>query len=319
MARRFASKQFRKYCIINTMQGTQGDPRPLGGPEKSFLDFCRVEKGLSGNTLASYQADLQRLTSSLPVSAPAATAPQLAQHVESLYTAGLNARSVARHVATLRNFYGFLAREAQIKTNPAEFLAAPRHWSTIPNYLNKDEIDRILGAPPESKPTGLRDRAMLEMLYATGLRVSELCGLELSSVQRQLGVLRVVGKGNKQRVVPFGVSAGASLDRYLATGRPALLKGRASRFVFVTARGGAMSRQAFWHLLRGYGRRVGIFRKLTPHVVRHSFATHLVEGGADLRSVQIMLGHADISTTQVYTHVAQRRLRETVEKHHPRA
>ncbi len=152
---------------------------------------------------------------------------------------------------------------------------------------------------------------MLELLYATGLRVTELCRLELSAVERDMGVLRVTGKGNKQRLVPFGEAAGEAIDRYLGEGRPRLLKGRASRFLFVTARGSAMTRQAFWRLLRGYGRSVGIFRSLTPHVVRHSFATHLVEGGADLRSVQIMLGHADISTTQVYTHVARRRLRET--------
>jgi integrase/recombinase XerD len=160
---------------------------------------------------------------------------------------------------------------------------------------------------------------MLQVLYATGLRVTELCRLELSAVERDMGVLRVTGKGNKQRLVPFGEPAREAIDSYLRDGRPKLLKGRASRFVFVTARGSAMTRQAFWHLLRGYGRRVGLFRDLTPHVVRHSFATHLVEGGADLRSVQIMLGHADISTTQVYTHVARRRLREIVDQHHPRA
>jgi integrase/recombinase XerD len=160
---------------------------------------------------------------------------------------------------------------------------------------------------------------MLELLYATGLRVSELCGLELNAVERRMGVLKVIGKGNKQRVVPFGDPAGTALDLYLATGRPKLLKGRASRYLFVTARGTAMTRQTFWTLIRRHGRQAGIFRRLTPHVVRHSFATHLVEGGADLRSVQIMLGHADISTTQVYTHVARRRLREVIDQHHPRA
>jgi len=161
---------------------------------------------------------------------------------------------------------------------------------------------------------------MLELLYATGLRVSELCRLELASVERDLGVLRVIGKGNKQRLVPFGQSARRAIDGYLADGRPNLLKGRASRYLFVTGRSSkAMTRQGFWKLIRRHGRAAGIFRNLTPHVVRHSFATHLVEGGADLRSVQVMLGHADISTTQVYTHVARRRLRETVDQHHPRA
>jgi integrase/recombinase XerD len=160
---------------------------------------------------------------------------------------------------------------------------------------------------------------MLELLYATGLRVTELCRLDLSNVERDSGVLRVTGKGNKQRLVPFGESAADAIGQYLSQGRPGLLKGRASRFLFVTARGGAMTRQGFWKLLGSYGKKAGIFRDLTPHVVRHSFATHLVEGGADLRSVQIMLGHADISTTQVYTHVARRRLREIVDQHHPRA
>jgi integrase/recombinase XerD len=239
--------------------------------------------------------------------------------VDSLYGAGLSARSVARHITTLRNFYGFLVRERQIDRDPTEFLALPRQWTTLPKYLNREEVDGLLAAPPENKPTGLRDRAMLELLYASGLRVTELCRLELAAVERDMGVLRVTGKGNKQRMVPFGQSARVALDRYLGDGRPRLLKGRASRFLFVTALGSAMTRQGFWKLLRGYGRRVGIFRTLTPHVVRHSFATHLVEGGADLRSVQIMLGHADISTTQVYTHVARSRLREIVDQHHPRA
>jgi integrase/recombinase XerD len=293
--------------------------RPLSSLAKSFLDFCRVEKGLAFNTLYSYRTDLERLSSGLPTPERDVTPQQLSSYVESLYAAHLSARTIARHIATLRNYYKFLEREGEISRDPAEFLTSPRQWSTIPKYLNREEVERLLSAPKLDKPRGSRDRAMLELLYATGLRVSELCGLELASVERRLGVLKVIGKGNKQRVVPFGVPAGEALDRYLAEGRPKLLKGRASRFMFVTARGSAMTRQTFWVLLRNYGRQVGIFHRLTPHVVRHSFATHLVEGGADLRSVQIMLGHADISTTQVYTHVARRRLREVVDQHHPRA
>jgi integrase/recombinase XerD len=300
----------------------------LTGPAKSFLDFCRVEKGLAANTLESYRIDLQRLTGELPIEKQASSA-DLAGYVESLYRAGLSARSIARHITTLRNFYSFLAREGEIERDPTEFLALPRQTSALPKYLNRDEIDRLLAAPPPEKPTGLRDRAMLQLLYATGLRVTELCRLELSAVERDSGVLRVTGKGNKQRLVPFGEVAREAVDEYLSKGRPALLKGRASRFLFVTAwnptrsklglKTAAMTRQGFWKLLRGYGRKAGIFRDLTPHVLRHSFATHLVEGGADLRSVQIMLGHADISTTQIYTHVARRRLREVVDQHHPRA
>lgn len=288
-------------------------------PVKAFLDFCRVEKGLAENSISSYKNDLNRFTAFLADPVAAATPERLNGYITSLYEAEMSPRSIARHVATLRNFYNFLTAEGVIVSDPTEFLTAPRQWSNIPKYLNRDEVERLLAAPPENKATGLRDRAMLEMLYATGLRVSELCALEMSAVERQLGVLRVIGKGNKQRMVPFGEAAGRGLDRYLAEARPKLLKRRASSAVFITARGTAMTRQCFWMLLKLYGRRVGISRPLTPHVIRHSFATHLVEGGADLRSVQIMLGHADISTTQVYTHVARKRLREVVDQHHPRA
>jgi integrase/recombinase XerD len=294
--------------------------RPLSGHAQSFLDFCRVEKGLSANSLSAYLIDLQRFSNGiLPLQPAGATAQDLGRYVESLYGAGLSARSIARHMTTLRNFYSFLTREGEITADPSEFLILPRQWSNLPKYLNRQEIDRLLAAPDAAKPTGIRDRAMLELLYATGLRVTELCRLEMNNVEKDSGVLRVTGKGNKQRLVPFGESAGEAVAQYLNQGRAGLLKGRASRFLFVTARGGAITRQGFWKLLAGYGRKAGIFRDLTPHVVRHSFATHLVEGGADLRSVQIMLGHADISTTQVYTHVARRRLREIVDQHHPRA
>jgi integrase/recombinase XerD len=294
--------------------------RPLSGHAQSFLDFCRVEKGLSANSLSSYFIDLQRFSNGiLPLQPDGATAQDLGRYVESLYGAGLSARSIARHMTTLRNFYSFLTREGEISSDPSEFLIPPKQWSNLPKYLNREEIERLLTSPDAAKPTGIRDRAMLELLYATGLRVTELCRLEMNNVEKDSGVLRVTGKGNKQRLVPFGESAGEAVAQYLNERRPALLKGRASRFLFVTARGGSLTRQGFWKLLVGYGKKAGIFRDLTPHVMRHSFATHLVEGGADLRSVQIMLGHADISTTQVYTHVARRRLREIVDQHHPRA
>ena len=300
------------------MQGMPSTSPPLSPLVRSYLNYCRVEKGLAANTLSAYSTDLQRLSKFFPESERAASAEDLAAHLLTLQTEGLSARSIGRHVATIRNFYGFLTREGEIQTDPAEFLTAPRRPATIPKYLNREEIERLLAAPSDPRPTTVRDRAMLELLYATGLRVSELCSLELSSVDRSLGVLKVIGKGNKQRLVPFGSSAGKHLDAYLLKARPAILKGRGSRFLFVTGRGSSMTRQRFFQLLAGYGRQVEIFRRLTPHVVRHSFATHLVEGGADLRSVQIMLGHADISTTQVYTHVARTRLREMVDKHHPR-
>ncbi len=293
--------------------------RPVSGLAQSFLDYCRVEKGLASNSISSYRKDLERLTATLSVPERDATATDLTTYLEGLYGAKYSPRTIARHVATIRNFYQFLTAEGTIARDPAEFISSPKQWSTIPKYLNRDEVDRLVAAPVKDTPTDLRDRAMIELLYATGLRVSELCKLEMSAIERGLSLLKVTGKGNKQRIVPFGESAGEAVDKYLAEGRGKLLKGRPSKHVFLTARGRAMTRQTFWLLLRKHGRSVGIFRKLTPHVVRHSFATHLVEGGADLRSVQTMLGHADISTTQVYTHVAQRRLRDTIDRHHPRS
>src|SRR5512143_1874116 len=192
-----------------------GLAKPLTGLAESFLNFCRVEKGLANHTLSSYRLDLERFKSELPVPEQQATAQQLADYVESLYGAKFSPRSIARHVATLRNYYRFLAREGEVGQDPGEFLASPKQWSTLPKYLNREEVERLLESPDGSKPRGLRDRAMLQLLYATGLRVSELCGLELTAVERRMGVLKVIGKGNKQRVVPFGEPAGDALDRYL--------------------------------------------------------------------------------------------------------
>jgi integrase/recombinase XerD len=226
---------------------------------------------------------------------------------------------VARHLTTLRGFYGFLLREGILTTDPTEHLRTPKQWQTIPKYLNLEQIEKIIQTPNPAKPNGLRDRAMFELLYAAGLRVSELCKVGMRDLDLEYQVVRTLGKGNKHRLVPVGKSAILAVRDYLEKGRGALLKGRASRYLFVTARGGCLTRQAFWRLLAAYGKKAGIFHGLTPHVLRHSFATHLLEGGADLRSVQVMLGHADISTTQIYTHVMRSRLRDTVEKHHPRA
>jgi integrase/recombinase XerD len=285
----------------------------------SFLDFCRIEKGLSRTTISAYHADLKRFAESLGKS-PALASPEPVRHyVDGLYKAGLASRSIARHITTLRNFYGHLIERGVLDADPTAHLAAPRQWQSLPKYLNKKQIEDLLATCDSSKPQGLRDRAMLEFLYATGLRVSELCGVRLSGLEMNMGVVRVVGKGNKHRIVPVGKPALQAVERYLGDGRPRLLKGRASPFLFVTNRGGAMSRQSFWQLLGAYGKKAGIFHDLTPHVLRHTFATHLLEGGADLRSLQSMLGHSDISTTQIYTHVVRSRLRRTVDEHHPRA
>jgi integrase/recombinase XerD len=241
------------------------------------------------------------------------------RYVDFLYQEGVGGRSVARHLSTLRGLYAFLVREGRLAADPTEHLGAPKQWQTIPKFLNLEEIERISQSPDAGRATGLRDRAMIELLYATGLRVSELCSLAISDLNLEMGVLRATGKGRKQRMIPVGKAALAATRNYLENGRPEILKARPSRYLFVTARGGPMTRQAFWKLLRGHGRKAGVFHDLTPHVIRHSFATHLLEGGADLRSVQTMLGHADISTTQIYTHVLRSRLRKTVDEHHPRA
>jgi integrase/recombinase XerD len=291
----------------------------LRGQMTAYLNFCRLEKGLSPNSLQAYSTDLSSFSAFIADSGQFPDADGLNRYLESLSRSGLSGRSIARRVAALRGLYGFLLREGLIDADPSESLRPPKQWRTIPKFLNIEEIDRIIAAVDTSRPVGLRDRAMIELLYASGLRVSELCRLGIGDLNRDLGVLRTTGKGNKQRLVPAGKEAIRAVEAYLAGGRAALLKNRPSRYLFVTARGGCLTRQAFWKLLRAHGRKAGIFRDLTPHVLRHSFATHLLEGGADLRSVQTMLGHADISTTQIYTHVMRSRLRETVEKHHPRA
>jgi len=284
----------------------------------SFLDFCCVEKGLSTNSIDAYRRDLKRYAAFCP-EASSGDPETVRAYVDSLYKAGLASRSIARHLTTLRNFYNFLVREGKVASDPVGIIALPRQWKQLPKYLSLEQIEKLLKAPDAERPTGVRDRAMLEFLYATGLRVSELCAVDLSALKLDPGLVRVRGKGGKERFVPVGRSALRAVQEYLEQGRPQILKGRGSRYLFVTARGSRMTRQAFWKLIVQYGKQIGIWQKLTPHVLRHSFATHLLEGGADLRSVQTMLGHADISTTQVYTHVMRTRLRNTVDEHHPRA
>lgn len=294
---------------------------PFSAEIQAFLDYCRIEKGLSANSLEAYARDLGRFAAGCRTQ-PSGTFPDseaLRRHLDSLYQAGLESRSVARHLTTLRNFFTFLLREGKIQQDPTAWLALPRQWQNLPKYLNHTEVDRLLEAPDLRKATGMRDRAMLELLYASGLRVTELCEVQLSDLNEQLGVVLVMGKGNKQRLVPVGRPALSAVTAWRDSARGRLLRGRSSKYLFVTARGTRLTRQAFWKLLAGYGKKVGIFHRLTPHVVRHSFATHLLEGGADLRSVQTMLGHADISTTQIYTHVLRSRLRKTLDEHHPRA
>ena len=293
--------------------------RSISAPVASFLDFCRIEKGLADATVQAYRIDLERFIGSVKPGDDLADPVIVRRHVDMLYQARMSSRSIARHVTTIRNFYKFLMEQGAVESDPTALLDAPKHWHSLPKYLNKQQLTDLIAAPDRSRPQGLRDSAMLEFLYATGLRVSELCKIRVSDLERNMGFVRVVGKGNKHRIVPVGKAALAAVEEYLGSGRPRLLNGRASAYLFVTKRGAAMTRQAFWKLLAGYGKKAGIFHNLTPHVLRHTFATHLLEGGADLRSVQTMLGHSDISTTQIYTHVMSSRLRKTVDEHHPRA
>lgn len=280
---------------------------------RAYLHFCRAEKGLSANTLESYRRDLQRFGAFLKeMSLECVTLNLLRTYIDEIRKE-LSARSVARHITTIRGLFAHLLEEGEIAANPTELLTSPKIGSALPKFLDVSAVNALSDIPSKE-----RDRAMIELLYATGVRVSELVRLRVSDIDLSSGVLRVIGKGNKQRLVPMGRSAIESLEKYLANERPQILRGRVSVYLFVTSRGGPMTRQGFWKLLRQYGLKAGVRGKLSPHVLRHTFATHLLEGGADLRSVQNMLGHADIGTTQIYTHVMRSRLRETVEQHHPR-
>ncbi len=288
---------------------------------RAFLAFCRMEKGLSPNSLEAYSRDLTafRAWAEPLTGGEFPEAEDLKIYLINLQEKDLNQRSIARHLSAIRTFFRFLVAEEKLAADPTEHLVGPKQWSTIPKFLNREQVGKLIAAPDSTKPTGLRDRAMLEVLYATGIRVTELIGLRSSSLDAGLGLVRVTGKGNKQRIVPIHQAALRAIQDYLEQGRPKLLKGKVSPFLFVTARGGAMTRQAFWAAIKLNGRKAGIFHHLSPHVLRHTFATHLLEGGADLRSVQTMLGHADLSTTEIYTHVVRARLRDTLDRHHPRA
>jgi len=294
---------------------------PLSRGIRAFLVFCRTEKGLSLNSLDAYTRDLGELRAFIEprMVGEFPDAEVLRLYVNYLYKKNLSSRSIARHLSAIRSLFHFLVAGEQVAADPTEHLTSPKQWSTIPKFLNRQQIESLITAPDLTKPNGMRDRAMVELLYATGIRVSELINVRMSNLDANLGIIRVTGKGNKQRIVPVHPEALRSISDYVERGRPALLKGKASPFLFITARGGPMTRQSFWTSIKLNGKKAGIFHDLSPHVLRHTFATHLLEGGADLRSVQTMLGHADLSTTEIYTHVVRSRLRETLDRHHPRA
>ena len=288
----------------------------------TYLTYLRDVRRMSPNTIASYARDLNALAAFAEKRAHAVEAldrRELESFAHQLVSSGLSPRSAARAIACIRGYYRFLLLEKRVPADPAEDLRAPRAWPGLPKYLDVEEVDRLLAQPDSSHPRGLRDKALIELLYATGLRVSELLSLRAGDINLDGGYLTCIGKGDKQRIVPLGHEAADWIRRYIAEGRPALLKTRRSPWLFVNARGGSqLSRVGFWKILKEYGLKAGVTRHISPHVLRHSFATHLLERGADLRAIQMMLGHADLSTTQIYTHVLEARLRAVYDKFHPR-
>jgi len=292
----------------------------------TFLSYLKVEKGLAGNTISAYSRDLKKFAAFMAKRGTPLTAicrDDIVDFLRTLYQQKLDSRTVARHLVTLRNFFRFALVEESVKADPTLNLEAPRIRKTLPSYLRMEEIDRLMEQPDLRTLLGVRDKALLELLYSTGLRVSELVGLRVGDLDMHMGCLRCIGKGNKERLVPVGRRALAAVEQYLRDSRPELLRARrpvsTTPLLFLNGRGGPLSRVGVWKILSRYGRRAGLRGKLTPHKLRHSFATHLLERGADLRSVQLMLGHADISTTQIYTHVVEERLKHIYKAHHPRA
>lgn len=288
-----------------------------------YLTHLGLERRLSEHTVENYGRDLAelgRFAAGLGREIEALTRADLEALVRELMGTGRSPRSVARLVACVRGFYRFLVLHRHVRVSPADDLAAPRAWKVLPKVLPVDEVDKLIEAPDVTTAAGLRDRALIELLYATGLRVSELVGLRPQDLHLEGGYLTASGKGRKQRIVPVGDAAASWVTKYIKEGRSKLLGRRTSPRLFVNARGGtALTRVGFWKILKGYGRKVGLARQVSPHVLRHSFATHLLERGADLRAIQMMLGHADLSTTQIYTHILDARMRALYERFHPRA
>jgi integrase/recombinase XerD len=289
----------------------------------TYISYLRDVRRVSPNTVESYARDLAALgdfADARGVSVDGLGRRDLEAFVRSLMTQGLSPRSVARSVACIRGFYRFLALERKLDESPAADLRAPRAWPALPRFLDLDEVDRLLAQPDVSTPRGLRDKSLVEVLYASGMRVSELVAVKPGDLRLDEGYLTCLGKGDKERIVPLGEQATGWVRRYMQDGRPALLRKRTSPWLFVNARdGGPLSRVGVWKVLKTYGITAGITSDISPHVLRHSFATHLLERGADLRAIQVMLGHADLSTTQIYTHVLEARLRAVYDKYHPRS
>ena len=288
----------------------------------AYLDHLRVERRLADHTLESYARDLVALAEYAAGAGCAVDAldrAALEAFVREQRSTGLSPRSVARRVAAVRGFYRFLVLDRRLSRNPADDLRPPRAWPALPKFLTLEDVDTLIAQPDVSTPLGLRDRAMIELLYATGVRVSELVSVRTADLHLAEHYMTCIGKGSKERLIPIGEQASDWIRKYQATARHELLKGRASPRLFVNARGGPLSRVGFWKILKNHGRAAHLPPTISPHVLRHSFATHLLERGADLRAIQLMLGHADVSTTQIYTHVLEARLRTVYDRFHPRA
>ena len=286
-----------------------------------YLDYLAVEKGLAKNSLSAYATDLRKFADFLEKKEIALADVErlhIIKYFQALRTSGISARSVARALAAIRGMFRFLVAEKHLQHDPTENVENPKLWSSLPKSLIASEVESLLRAPDATKPDGLRDRAMLELLYATGLRVSELIKVKRDDLVMDAGFLRTIGKGSKERIVPFGDSARDAIVEYIEKGRSHFEK-RGDPHLFLSNRGRPMSRQSFWMKVLKYAKKAGVKAHISPHVLRHSFATHLLENGADLRSVQMMLGHSDISTTQIYTHVSRARLQKMYEQYHPRA
>jgi integrase/recombinase XerD len=287
-----------------------------------FCDALWLEDGLSRNTLAGYRRDLQQFAQWLLESRgrdlARAERADVLDYLAHRFRNNARPRSAARLMSSLKRFYRHQLREGRMKADPTLEVESPKLPRSLPKTLTEEDVEALLGAPDVATPLGLRDRAMLEMLYASGLRVSELVTVGVAQVSQDMGIVRIMGKGAKERLVPLGEEALAWIRRYLAEARGGILDGRRADPLFVTARGDGMTRQAFWHLVRRYAARAGLRKPISPHTLRHAFATHLLNHGADLRVVQMLLGHADISTTQIYTHVARERLKQLHQRHHPR-
>ena len=289
---------------------------------RAFLNYLRVEKGVSPNTLDAYRRDVEKFAAFAgrrKLAIDKVARDEIVDFLRYLYQRKLDSRSVARHLVTIRHFFRFALAEGYIREDPAETVESPRFRSSLPMFLTVEEVDKLLSQPDPKTIVGLRDKAMIEVMYSAGLRVSELCSLRISDMHFDGGYLRCTGKGDKERLVPVGRRALEIVQRYLKESRPKLVRPNSPHLLFLSRKGSACSRHGFWKTISDCGRKAGLRKKLKPHMLRHSFATHLLDRGADLRSVQMMLGHADIATTQIYTHVVEDRLKQVYREHHPRA